>query len=371
MPILKADNRTLTASEPYSYLTTNYASGVTSVVVSNSDGFASSDYMIVGEIGHELTELIKITTVTGSTDTFTIPATKYAHPESTRVTKVSNNQVRFFYTATESFDELNPVTGWQDLTPDSWFSQAEDTASSTGYGWFRFRNETTAAETNYSNPIPYANFLRSTAKSILDGFYSSMNSNDLQLITLDDAFEWMNEAHDEVRAELGMAVNDVDASDGTDSISVVAGTAEYALASDFSEMISIFFDDNGRMMDPISLSEVDKNNSTFYGVTETRFYIRGLFVGFSPVPTAASTVLYRYLPDPTEITAYSDVIDLPKKGFNSLKDWMMFRAKQKLGHANAMQSKELFDESVAKLVARLKNRDNSVDSWGMAPGTNV
>lgn len=361
--LLRADNRTLVRGMPYSYLTTNYASGVASFVVNNTDGFAANDYIILGEIGHEQTEILQIQTVTAASGTLaTTGNSRFAHSESTRVTKIPYNQIRFYWTSTTNFNTSNPVAAWAAITPDQWFSQVEDTTNTTGYGWFTFQNSTTAVVSGYSNPIPYANFGRNTVRKVLDGFFSSLNNKDLQLISLDDAYEWLNEAYDEARAELGLAIKEYDASDGTDTISVVAGTKEYALPTDFGSMVQVFFGNNERIIGSADVADVDLMDSTFYGLPDLHYYIRGSYIGFTPTPTEGDTIYYRYQKLPTDLNSYDDTIDLPNKGFNALKDFMLYRAKQKLRHSDATQFYEMFQARVAKMVVRARNRDASLDS---------
>lgn len=362
--ILRADNRDLTAGMPYAYLTTNYASGVSSFVVGNTDNFAQNDYIIIQEIGQEHCEILKINTVTAATGTIaTTSASRFAHAESSRVIKIPYNQVRFFWTSSTTFDELNPVTSYSAITPDAWFSQTEDASHNSGYGWFKFKNETTGVESGNSNPIPYANFARNTVKKILDGFFSSINNNDLQHISMDDAMEWLNEAHDEVKDALGITNSSHDASDGSDSISLVSGTTEYALASDCGEILTVFYSD-GRMIDPIPITEVDRADSAYYGTPDLRYYKRGSYIGFVPTVGESGTVYYRYSKVATDLNSYDDEITLPKKGFNILKDYMLYRAKDKLKQANALKYYDIFNDKLQKLIVRSYSDDGSLNSWG-------
>lgn len=368
--VLRADNRILTAGMPYTYLTTNYASGVSSLVVSNTDNFAADDYILIQEIGQEQCELLKISTVTAATGTIvTTASSRFAHAESSRLIKIPYNQVRFFWTAAETYSEGDPVSSWTDITPDSWFSQTEDATNTSGYGWFKFRNETTAVESGNSNPIPYANFGRNTVKSILDGFYSSINNNDLQHISMDDAMEWLNEAHDEVKDALGMVNSSLDASDGTDTITLASGTTEYSLASNCGQILSVFYGSEGRMIDPVPITEVDKMDSSYYGTPEMHYFRRGSMIGFVPTPTEADTIYYRFIQTATDLNSYDDTISLPKKGFNILKDYMLYRAKDKLKQTDAIKHYEIFNDKLDKLIVRSMNDDGSLDSWGIVSMT--
>lgn len=376
MIILNADTRALTAGAKYSYLSATYAAGVSSLTVTNADAFAANDYVVLGEIGFEQCEIVQVNTVNTSTQVITlVAATVFPHTESSRVAVTPFNKVRFFWTATETYATTTPLTGYIALQPNDWFTKYVDNSQSTGYGWFIYQNSTTGFVSSNSNSIPYANFSRSTVKSAIDGFYSLINNNEQKLITYDDALEWLNEAHDIAKNDLDLSNNEFNASDGTDTVSVVASTAEYALAANFGTMISVWVNNtpgvtNGTTLDPMDLADVDANNLLLSGVNP-RWYIRGGYIGFTPAPTSAYTVYYRYQKTAADLTSYSDVITLPRKAYHLLKTYMLHKAKIKLRHADAMATLGMFEKGIEKMRLQAVNRDSSLDSFGQGVGTNV
>lgn len=301
--------------------------------------------------------------------------TEFAHPESTRIAVIPYDQIRFYWTATSAYDVDNPLTGFIPIQPDDWFTKYSDVTHATGYGWFIFRNSVTGLPTGPSNAIPYANFARATVKSIIDGCYSLISNNERKLISFEDALEWLNEVHDDIKAELLTVESGFDASDGSDSISVVSGTAEYALNSSFGEMIGVFMNgsgsDLGTFMTPVDIKDIDSNN-LLYGSYGTRWYLRGGYIGFTPVPTTSFPVRYRFSKNATDLVSYSDVIYLPKKTFSSIKDGWLARANEKLRHFDIAK---YYNEEYAKKIGKLKvqsvNLDNSQDSWGIVDSANV
>lgn len=370
MVILTADSRNLVIGAKYSYLTTNYASAVSSIVVTNGTNFAANDFVLLGEIGNETTEVRKIISVTTNTLALTA-ATGFAHAESTKVAVIPYDQVRFFFTTTTTFDELNPLTSYAGITPDDWFTRYTDTTHTTGYGWFKFKNSHTGATTGASNYIPYANFGRDTVNKLIEGFYTLLNNNEQKIISVTDALEWANEAYDITKNDLALNNLEYDASDGTTSFSVVSGTAEYALATNFGEMIAVWRDDTGEPILPTDITQVDRINNANSGNTTVNWFLRGLYIGITPVPSDSYTVKYRYSKTAASLTAYTDVIDLPKKAFYNLKNFLLYRAKIKLRQADANSFYELFNANVEKMRIQSVNRDNSVDSWSRSSSANV
>lgn len=368
---LKADNRNLTVDAKYSYLTDNQLSAVSSFAVTNSAPFAADDFVLVGEIGNETSEIRRVQSVASATHTLTLTAaTSFAHPESTRITKIPYDKVRFYWTATAVFDSSTPVTGYVDIQVDDYYSVTSDTIHSTGFGWFLFYNSVTSVATSYSNPIPYANFSRFSVKRVLDGFLTLLNNNDRKLIGVDDMMEWLNEGYLRARADLNMPIKELYASDGTTALSVVAGTSEYALAADFGGILKVWDADNGVGLEPIDVQDIEDWNELSTG-TPARYYVRGSYIGFVPQPDSGYGVTYRYTKLPSELTSYYDVIDLPNALGYAMKDFLMWRAKQKLRHADANTYLESFERSVATAKTQAINRDNSRDSWAIVDSANV
>ena len=110
MPTLTADNRNLTQNAKYSHLSANYQSGETSLVVTNSEEYRPNDFILIGEFGSAYAEIRRVTAITRASDTLTINiATSFPHSESTKVTIIHYDQVRFFHTTTATFSSTDPV----------------------------------------------------------------------------------------------------------------------------------------------------------------------------------------------------------------------------------------------------------------------
>ncbi len=167
---LQADNRILTNAAKYSYLLANYVSFTTSLSVLNAtdSAFAAGAYLLLGNFGSEVAEIVQIATVNNTTGALTLVApTKFAHSESTRVTVIPYNQIRFFWTPIEVFNTATPLTVYLDLQPSDWFSTYNDGLHPTGFGWFIFYNSTTLVASQESNSLPYAGFGQDTVEDLL------------------------------------------------------------------------------------------------------------------------------------------------------------------------------------------------------------
>jgi len=74
-------------------LNNSAALGATSIEVVNNSGFATDDYVLIGDIGTERSEIRKITV---SSNNFAVTALSFAHTSKTKVYRLQYNQVKFF-----------------------------------------------------------------------------------------------------------------------------------------------------------------------------------------------------------------------------------------------------------------------------------
>ena len=371
MLTLKADNRQLTKNAKFSFLSTNYNSGVSSLVITNSNGFAADDYVLISEFGSESTEVVQIDSVNTSTHTLTLKAaTKFAHSQDTKLAIIKYNQVRFYHTTDTTFSATDPVTAYIDIQADDFFSRAYDTTNTTGYGWFVFYNSTTTTATTESNYIPYTNFSENTVKEIFNFFFSLLNNKELKLISNDEAFKWLNEAYSIAVNELNL-VNRGYKVTAEDTITTTASTQEYALESDFSQLVSV----TNAYGDPIPfipLEAVPKSDYLGgYSETAVSYFLRGSYIGFTPVPNAADTYYLYYKAKSTALSAYSDSVTLPDNNFYLLVDHMIYRAAMKLGRVNPNQYEEAFIAGMNRMKVTSHKQNANRDSWQISASANV
>lgn len=373
MIILEADNRVLLNGQRYSFTKDNYSSGVSSIFIMNTEGFSdTTKFILIGNIGSENAEIFRIGAVDDTTGEITLhnaagstTTTKYAHSESTRVTVLPYNQIRFYQTAAATYDDTNPVSNFIDLQPSEWFTVFEDENNSTGYGWFIFYNSAQSMASQPSNPIPYAGFDAETVQNVLDDFFSMISNKDLKIIDRADAMSWLNESYAIVRKKLNLSNREYNASD-EQTLSVLSGTQEYDLPADFSKLVYLTDGDNENI-EWISLREAKQYDGTY-----PRYYLRGTKIGIVPEPTADASYSYRYLSKPTRLTLNSDEIDLPDDGVYIIKDYMLYRAHAKLQNFQiAMNYRTMFEKGLSDLTVSMVDRDAHLDSIELAPEANT
>ncbi len=143
MPFLTADNRNLENNAKYSFLSANYASARTTFVVENCEEFKPDDFILIGEFGSSTTEIRQISSIEKASDTITISeATRFPHPESTKVYIVNYDQVRFFHTTTTTFSAIDPVKDYVLLGTETTQFDITNTAGTT----FRYTYDSTGID---------------------------------------------------------------------------------------------------------------------------------------------------------------------------------------------------------------------------------
>jgi len=368
---LSADNRPLTKNAKFSYLSTNYLSGVSSLVLVNSNGFADSDYILLGEFGSETSEIVQITSVTTATHTIGLTSsTKFAHSESTKVCILKYNQVRFYHTDTATFSSnpVNELTGSPvNIQADSRYTILYDTTNTTGFGWFVFYNSTTLTASQSSNAIPYAGFDENSVRNIIDNFYSLLNNKEIKLISTTDTLRWLNEAYAIAINELNLSNSDFTVTAATD-VSVVSGTQEYAFASNFSKLISVYDQTNDIYLNKVDSSLVD-NIDDIANASDLSYYIRHssgtFYIGFTPVPTDSATIKVRYKTKSTKVTSLYDSIYLPDNNYYCLVDYMLYRASAKLGREDGENNRLQFLEGIKRMKLTSFKQDSALDNWSI------
>lgn len=378
--ILQADNRFITYNAKYSYMVSSYESGVSNITVLNASdtAFAANAYLLLGLIGNEDCEIVQITSLNNDTGVINLAAaTKFPHAESTRVTVIPYNQVRFFRTTTTTFSSTNPLTSYIAIQPSDWFTTYTDESNSTGYGWYIFYNSTTTIASSNSNYIPYTGFGRDTVEDILNDFFTLLSNKELKLVTRRDALSWLNEGYNIIRNKLNLTNVEFTAS-SLQTLSIVSGTIEYDLPSDFDQLL--FLISGASTSDPGDEGQFNKENIEYiplreaysYTGTKVRYYIRGSKIGILPTPDAADTYHYMYLARSARLSLNSDQATLPNGGEYLVKDFMAYRAFLKFQNLNVAASYfKSFNDNLNQMISASAKRDANLDSFGIEVHANV
>ena len=335
--------------------------------------FVALDYVLLGEFGSETSEVVQIGAGGVSVNTLTVGATLYSHPIDTKVTILKYNKVVFYRTTTATFvrSDANRLTVMPglDIQCDSSFTKYYDVTNSTGFGWFEFYNVATTKYTANSNVIKYAGFSENSVKKILDNFFSLLNNKEQKLIDNSDALRWLNESYVVSMNELNL-VNEEYAVPAEWSFTVSSSSdREQALEDDFFSLISVT-DSDGEDVPFISLADVP-NWDDEASSTSVRYFLRGNYIGISPVPSSSTTYYVYYKKSAETLDSYDDDINLPSKNYYFLVDGMLARAASKLEKSNGPAYEKKFQEGIQRMKITAHKQSAHNDSFSISNESNV
>ncbi len=165
----------------------------------------------------------------------------------------------------------------------------------------------------------------------------------------------------------------------SDSITLVSGTATYALEADFDHLISADLTANGAKHWLVAYEmherpSITSPNGTTSGVPFA-YRLRGSNIEFIPTPSSAGTVVLWYVPTPTQFTQDAGTFDT----INRLDDYLIAYASRFIAIKDKNVElvglcKEMIEELRAEIEAIARNRDKNspprpvdeayADRWG-------
>src|SRR3990167_7817035 len=168
MSVIKIANRPAVLPQQISFLTADAASGVSTFTVKNILGFAVDQILLIGELGHEGSEIVKTSSSTapsGSTITLTT-TTSLPHYQGDKVYLMLYDQVEFSSAATIAGAKTALTT--RNLWPDSPTTEYIDTAGTTGYYFGRYKNTISSTFSAYSDAMLVAGWATHTVGYIVN-----------------------------------------------------------------------------------------------------------------------------------------------------------------------------------------------------------
>jgi hypothetical protein len=165
MPLFKARNKDLiTEGREHTIMTKAALASDGSITVEDNNGVSQNDILIIGEIGSESSELVKVSGAVTIGTSITVSGTPtsygtgliFAHPAGTPIYRVDFDQVEFSRatTLTGSKTVLTTIN----LQPDDYYTRYDDTSNTTGYIFIRFKNSVGSTFSSYSSGVNYTGY---------------------------------------------------------------------------------------------------------------------------------------------------------------------------------------------------------------------
>ncbi len=182
------------------FLTNDFASGVSSITVQNIYGIAINQVLFIGVPGNENSEIIKTHTATaptGSTITL-VSATTQAHSNTDPVYVMPFDQIEISYSTTLTGTKTVLTNITLDVEKETKYN---DTSVTSGYYFARFKNSITSTFSDYSDGVSILGYPINSARAIINTALDEINKTQSDLFSDEYAFRQINNAQMEVLRE--------------------------------------------------------------------------------------------------------------------------------------------------------------------------
>jgi len=258
----------------FTFLNTDYASGISSFAVDNGLKFAVDEYFVFGNIGAEKTEIIKShgsTTPTATTLT-TATNSSFSHQRGDRIQFIPYNQV-VIEKSTDSGVTYAVLTTIDIRADASETYYNYTTGLATDYYRVRFKNSNDTTYSSYSDGMIATGYLDNSAGSVIRKALIQLGEViDNDVITKEFLFESLNEGRREIDNDIGIIRWPFRTSFDYDAGTVIAGTYTLAVPTDLrykntnENILSIRI---GKSKNPLIYLDKQELNSFYSGVAHT------------------------------------------------------------------------------------------------------
>lgn len=178
---------------------------VVSTLGMNSLTTSSGQILLIGELGQEKTEVIRInhqSTSTGTnisgTGATLFTTLRFDHPQDTKISIIDWDRFEVQYASTVSGTKSTLMAYPEALQPDQLEALYRDSTQTNGFYFIRFNASIEALNSDWSDPIPYAGFDDNTVHAIKQRAVEQLNE-EVDGKTISD--EFLNRALWELRRE--------------------------------------------------------------------------------------------------------------------------------------------------------------------------
>lgn len=297
--IVKVQN-SLPQSAPFTFLSVAEAAGVSTLHLKNINSAQASWAVQLGTTGEEQSEVLVMgTAVPSGTSVTTTANTRFSHPTDTPVYFIKYNQVVFERSTAGTAGTATPMTdGTITITPDSPYTQFDDTSGSTSYAYRAyFQNSVTLGTTVESDWLTPTGFTFYSLAKIRARIKSRFHNP--SFISSDEIInDWINEYLQKMQ-NVAIDVNK-DYALGSTTVAF-SGTTELGTitATDFKEIRRVWMtNDNSSFYKASKMNITDFTPQQTFAATDPKFYYKGdNVIGRLPHDsTGTASIIYYQIP---------------------------------------------------------------------------
>lgn len=206
-------------------------SGVTTIVTKNNKGFANGDFIVLGNVGWEQAEIVKVNgAISGNTD-LTVTATKFPHSADTRIVYIGWDKIRVYKSTTGINGTYSIVTTIDIQIDQDGTSYIDSSTSTTDYYKFCTYNSVTDTEGDFTDPVSTTGFVFYSAKTMVDRVLSLFGDSGAEFVSREEVLEYINELLEKATQEAVLATGRYNIK--THTFTVQSGVSDYILPSNF------------------------------------------------------------------------------------------------------------------------------------------
>lgn len=227
-------------------LTQSVSASGTTIYVEDTSGFSANDYVVVGVLGAEKTEIKKLSTV-ASTTSFTIGAVSHDHPQGTPISLIYFNKIDIQY-KTSAAGVATSISGMPiSLQVDRDGTLYNHTSGAPTYYYrARFFNEYTSQYSDWSSWFLASGPTRNTALYMTQQASKLARDPNNKVATFDEIVQFINDGQEMIESMLPPGGWWFTYAEDSTSLTTVDGTYKYALPADFRFMKDLQYHyDNG------------------------------------------------------------------------------------------------------------------------------
>jgi hypothetical protein len=310
-------------------LSEDYSSG-TNLNVDSSTSYVSGQYILVGELGGEKSEVTSLTATPPTDSSMTVTSLKFPHPKGTPVYYIKWDKYYLQY-------QTSSVGAWTaypsmplDLKYDSLSTEYRDPAATSTYQWkYRYYSSEAGVYSDYSDTISASGWAKNSVGYMVRSVRKIANDPESRTVSDTEIIRFLNAAQDTIYTLYDRWWFLFKTGDPIDTI---ASTKQYSLPEDFGRMHTVLYrfvngsTDITYNLEYITLVEFDYLNqdNTVRNADEIKYYsiypgdssnlsgylkISGMG-GESPL-TAGLDLTPRYYKIMTDLDSFGDLTEVP------------------------------------------------------------
>jgi len=343
-------------------LSANVAASAASSTVENTDGFATDNYVVFGKPGQELSEIVKLTSVTANTTLGHTTGPVFAHSARTPIYLIKFNQARIYSSSTETGEYSLLAT--VDLDIDEEYTLYDDTEGTTTT-WYKVRyyNATTLSLSEFSDAVEGIGYDDDSLYAISEEILGDFGDPDTKEVSRKTIYKYIRAGVRKVTVEVAKKVRDFMRAYKAEAMT---GTAEYTVPDRLLHLYKLRANYSGNnVADSYEVRVFTTKDKVYdqsnYSTNDPYAYWEGDKVGLVPTPNSSGYIYWYYLQAPEEMDDETDTCGLPYGARDLLVLYGLYRVWKTKNQDKGNSYKNDFKDSLPDYIDFVAQGRQNVD----------